>query len=194
MASGRTSSSQAGAVCALAGTLAFFVVLPVTLLASRQGGPQRTGTQVYQAACIQCHGANGTGADRSAVGFELPLPDLSDCNFTREPDADWYTVVHDGGPVRAFNRLMPSFAEALSHDEITAVIGYVRTFCGSPAWPRGELNFPRAIVTEKAFPEDEFLFITGGHGQPGRSRLQGDLREAARRAQPVRGHHPVQDA
>jgi len=168
MASGRTSSFQAGAVCALAGALFFFIVLPVTLLASRQGGPPRTGKQVYQAACIQCHGANGTGADRTAVGFDLPLPDLTDCNFTREPDADWYAVVHDGGPARAFNRLMPSFAEALTSEEITAVIGYVRTFCESKAWPRGELNFPRAIVTEKAFPEDEFLFITGvGTGSPG---------------------------
>ena len=73
---------------------------------------------------------------RSAVGFDLPLPDLTDCNFTREPDADWYAVVHDGGPVRAFNRLMPSFGEALTSEEINAVIGYVRTFCGSKAWPR----------------------------------------------------------
>ena len=168
MASGRTSSFQAGAVCALAGTLAFFVVLPVTLLASRQGGPPRTGRQIFEAACIQCHGANGTGNHKAAVGFEQPLPDLSDCNFTREADADWYAIVHNGGPVRAFNRLMPSFGEALTHDEIYAVIGYVRTFCASKAWPRGELNFPRAIVTEKAFPEDEFLFITSAAtGSPG---------------------------
>ena len=168
MASGRMSSYQAWAVCALAGALLFFVVLPVTLLASRQGGPPRTGKQVYEAACIQCHGANGTGVDRSVVGFDLPLPDLSDCNFTREPDADWYAVVHDGGPARAFNRLMPAFGDALPSDEITAVIGHVRTFCGSKAWPRGELNFPRAIVTEKAFPEDEFLFITSAAtGSPG---------------------------
>ena len=168
MASGRTWSYQAWAVGAFAGALFFVVILPVTLLASRQGGTPRTGKQVYEAACIQCHGANGTGVDRSTVGFDLPLPDLSDCNFTREPDADWYTVVHDGGPVRAFNRLMPSFAEALSHDEITAVIAHVRGFCGSLAWPRGELNFPRAIVTEKAFPEDEFLFIAGvATGSPG---------------------------
>ena len=64
MASGRMSSYQAWAVCALAGALLFFVVLPVTLLASRQGGPARTGRQVYEAACIQCHGANGTESGR----------------------------------------------------------------------------------------------------------------------------------
>jgi mono/diheme cytochrome c family protein len=167
MASGRTSSFQVSALCALAGALVVIAVLPATLLAGRQAGA-RTGKQIFEAACAQCHGVNGTGNQKAAVGFEQPLPDLTDCNFTREPDADWFAIIHDGGPVRAFNRLMPSFAEALTREEITAVIGYVRTFCESRAWPRGELNFPRAIVTEKAFPEDEFLFITGAAtGSPG---------------------------
>jgi mono/diheme cytochrome c family protein len=160
MAPGRTSSFQVSALWVLAGALIAVAILPVTLLASRQVG-SRSGRQIFEAACAQCHGVNGTGNHKSAVGFEQPLPDLTDCNFTREPDADWFAIIHDGGPVRAFNRLMPSFAEALTREEITAVIGYVRTFCASRAWPRGELNFPRAIVTEKAFPEDEFLFITG---------------------------------
>jgi mono/diheme cytochrome c family protein len=168
MASGRLLSFQAWGLGVLAGALLVVVVLPVTLLASRQNGPPRTGKQIFEAACIQCHGANGTGNLKAAVGFEQPLPDLSDCNFTREADADWFAIVHNGGPVRAFSRLMPSFGEALTADEIYAVIGYVRTFCGSKAWPRGELNFPRAIITEKAFPEDEFLFVASAStGNPG---------------------------
>ena len=66
-------------------------------------------------------------------------------------------------------RFLGSGEESVAeHSFRTAVIGYVRTFCGSKAWPRGELNFPRAIVTEKAFPEDEFLFITSAStGSPG---------------------------
>ncbi len=52
---------------------------------------------------------------------------------------------------------MPSFREALADDQIEMVIGHVRNFCREPAWPRGELNFPRALVTEKAFPEDEMV-------------------------------------
>jgi len=169
MASGRASSFQVTALCALAGALLVIAVLPVTLLASRQAGPPRTGKQIFEAACAQCHGVHGTGNQKAAVGFEQPLPDLTNCNFTREADADWFAIVHNGGPVRAFNRLMPSFAEALTRDEIYAAIGYVRTFCASRAWPRGELNFPRALVTEKAFPEDEAMFITsvatGGTGE-----------------------------
>jgi len=50
---------------------------------------------------------------------------------------------------------MPSFREALTTDQIGKVIDYVRGFCRDSAWPRGELNLPRALFTEKAFPEDE---------------------------------------
>jgi len=32
--------------------------------------------------------------------------------------------------------------------------------CRSTRWPRGELNLPRALVTEKAFPEDEEVIST----------------------------------
>jgi hypothetical protein len=46
----------------------------------------------------------------------------------------------------------------------------VRTFCASDAWPRGELNLPRALVTEKAFPEDEAVLTTSvATSGPGRS-------------------------
>ncbi|HET9369545.1 MAG TPA: transporter, partial [Vicinamibacterales bacterium] len=39
--------------------------------------------------------------------------------------------------------------------ELQRIFDHVRTFCGDPAWPRGELNLPRAFATEKAYPEDE---------------------------------------
>jgi hypothetical protein len=54
---------------------------------------------------------------------------------------------------------MPAFGEALSDDEIESVVQYVRTLC-TENWPRGELNLPRALVTEKAFPENEAVVTT----------------------------------
>ena len=48
---------------------------------------------------------------------------------------------------------MTAFVDALSDDEIARVIEYVRTFCRGPGWPRGDLNFPLAFFTEKAYPE-----------------------------------------
>ncbi|HEU4641098.1 MAG TPA: cytochrome c [Gemmatimonadaceae bacterium] len=121
----------------------------------------RSGEQIYRAACTGCHGADGTGAPRTTVGFAVPLPDFTDCNFaSREADADWAAIIRDGGPVRGFSRIMPAFRDALSPDEIRRVIAYLRTFCRSGSWPRGNLNLPRALVTEKAFPEDEAVLTT----------------------------------
>jgi mono/diheme cytochrome c family protein len=129
----------------------------------------RTGAEVFRAACAACHGIDGRGMPQSVVGFDLPLPDFTDCSFsTVEPDGDWLAVTHDGGPARGFDRRMPAYGEALSEAEIMAALDHARTFCGSGAWPRGDLNLPRALVTEKAFPENEAVVTTivnaGGAG------------------------------
>lgn len=126
----------------------------------------RTGSELYEWACAACHGKDGRGQARSRVGFETPLPDFTDCGFaTPEPDADWATIVQRGGPVRAFDRRMPAFGEVLSPAEIQRVLDHVRGFCARPrAWPRGELNLPRALVTEKAFPENEAVFAVNATG------------------------------
>jgi mono/diheme cytochrome c family protein len=128
---------------------------------ARPATPIKTGATLYKEACAACHGPDGKGQERSLVGFDLALPDFTDCSFaTREPDADWLAVAHDGGPARGFSTVMPAFGEALSKDELSAIVGHVRTFCRDGAWPRGELNLPRAFFTEKAYPEDEAVLTT----------------------------------
>jgi hypothetical protein len=57
--------------------------------------------------------------------------------------------------------MMPAFAEALTVEQIERVMAHVRSLCGDDRWPRGELNFPRALLTEKAFPEDEWVVEAG---------------------------------
>ena len=117
-----------------------------------------TDAQLYQAACAGCHGTDGRGLDRALVAFEEPLPDFTDCNFaTREPDADWTAIAHQGGPTRGFSPMMPAFGAALSVEQIRRIVGHIRTLCREPDWPRGELNLPRALLAEKAFPEDEWV-------------------------------------
>jgi mono/diheme cytochrome c family protein len=119
------------------------------------------GRVLYQAACAACHGADGRGVAQSTLGFDTPVPDFTDCSFaTPEPDADWMAVMHDGGPARAFNRRMPAFGDALTDTELQQILDYTRGFCTNDAWPRGELNLPRALVTEKAFPENEAVLTT----------------------------------
>jgi hypothetical protein len=116
---------------------------------------------VYTAACAACHGDDGRGRAASQLGFETPLPDFTDCDFAaREPDSDWLAIVHRGGPARSFDRMMPAFGEALGVDEIAAAVTQLRSFCTDGRWPRGELNLPRALFTEKAYPEDEAVITT----------------------------------
>ncbi len=130
--------------------------------------PDAAGEEIYRAACVTCHAADGTGSPSSVVGFALPLPnghgfpDFTDClTNTVEPSADWMAVVHSGGPVRALDRHMPAFGDALSDEQIARVVQHLRTFCRDRSWPRGDLNPPRGLFTEKAFPENEVLFFTG---------------------------------
>lgn len=118
----------------------------------------RSGERVYAEACAACHGADGTGVRQERLGFDVPTPDFTDCNFaTREADADWVAVAHDGGPVRAFARFMPAFGEALSDTQLQAAVRHIRGFCRNDTWPRGELNLPLPLYTTKAFPEDEVI-------------------------------------
>jgi mono/diheme cytochrome c family protein len=118
-----------------------------------------SGRELYRVSCAACHGSDGRGASASMVGFENPLPDLTDCNFsTREAEADWVIVVQEGGPARGFSEIMPAFGDALTEEQIIKIIRHIRTFSECDKWPRGELNLPRALYTTKAFPEDELVF------------------------------------
>ena len=123
-----------------------------------------TGEEIFQAACIGCHGPDAKGQPLAVLGFEPPatFPDFTDCNgSTRERRADWRAVIHEGGKAaRGFSEIMPSFAEALTSAQIDAVIGYLRGLCRDPSYPRGELNLPRPLATEKAFPEDETVITS----------------------------------
>lgn len=126
------------------------------------------GEEIYRRACAACHSVDGSGQPQSVVGFALPLsnghelPDFTDCaTNTVEPLADWVAVAHRGGPVRALDRHMPAFGDALTADQIERAVKYIWMFCDDPSWPRGDLNLPRAFFTEKAFPENETVWTTG---------------------------------
>jgi mono/diheme cytochrome c family protein len=131
---------------------------------------------LYDQACAACHGSDGRGVPQNQLGFDVAVPDFTDCSFvTVEPDGDWLAVTHDGGPARGFDRRMPGFGEAMTASEMQQVLDYIRGFCTNPAWPRGELNLPRPLVTEKAFPENEAVLTTtiatSGNGHVGNEFL-----------------------
>jgi hypothetical protein len=162
-------------VCLIA--FAFTMVQAIDLLAQTP----RTGRQIYESACAACHGADGSGAPSVAADFPLIPPDFTDCSFaTREPEADWVGVSHRGGPSKAFSRLMPAFGDALSIEEIELAVAHSRTFCDDERWPRGELNLPRALVTTKAFPEDEAVLTVIADGDAVSNKFVYERRIGAR--------------
>jgi mono/diheme cytochrome c family protein len=149
------------ATAVLVATFTAGLVLLTAAAASAQAPATRSAEELYDAGCAHCHGRDGRGVSADRLALPVPLPDFTDCQFApREPDSDWAAVIHEGGPARAFHRTMPAFDGALTSDEIGLALSHVRTFCGERAWPRGELNFPKALVTEKAFPEDEVIFTS----------------------------------
>ena len=119
-----------------------------------------SGEAIYQAGCAGCHGATGQGAPPTSTMFDRPstFPDFTDCaGTTPELDVDWKATITLGGHGRGFSPIMPSFVEELTSAQVDAVIKYMRTLCRSDRYPRGELNFPRPLITEKAFPESEAI-------------------------------------
>jgi hypothetical protein len=124
------------------------------------------GRRLYELGCASCHGVAGTGVPASQRAFEVDVPDFTDCAFaSREPDADWIAVAHQGGPVRGFDPTMPSFGDSFDEDQLQAIMNHIRTMCADERWPRGELNLPRALFTEKAYPEDEAVTTVTVNGE-----------------------------
>lgn len=133
---------------------------------------EKDGAKLYKQGCAACHGDDGRGAPQTLTEFKRPetFPDFSRCDqTTAETDAAYKDVITNGGPARGFSTIMPAFGEMLTSEQIDNVVAYLRSFCKQPSWPRGELNLPRAIVTEKAFPEDEEVLTTAVNvnGAPG---------------------------
>jgi mono/diheme cytochrome c family protein len=150
-------------------------ILLSVVVAGHAGAADMSGAQLYQTACAACHGAAGRGQPQTQVAFDVPLPDFTDCSFsTREPDEDWLAIIHSGGPTRAFDAMMPAFGEALSQADMQQILAHLRTFCSNREWPRGELNLPRALLTEKAYPEDEAV-ITSTISAEGPSSVTAEL-------------------
>lgn len=141
------------------------------------------GAELFAAGCAGCHGPEGSGAPDSTIGFEKPstYPDFTACDQTSpEVEANWWAVIHDGGKARGFSRIMPAFGELLTPEQITSLVKYIRGLCQDRAWASGELNFPRPMLTDKAFPESEWVLAYSGDAGGSSTALTYERRLSAR--------------
>src|SRR3989440_256847 len=128
--------------------------------------PPDSGAALFQAWCKSCHGADGRGTPAASTRLEVPPADLQDCKAsTAEPEERWIEIVSRGGAAFGLSLDMPAFGEAATPAQIRAVVRYARSLCGELGWPPGELNFPRAFLVEKAYPEDEIVVADQARGQ-----------------------------
>ncbi|HWA93251.1 MAG TPA: cytochrome c [Terracidiphilus sp.] len=132
----------------------------------------KNGKALYFNGCVACHGADGRGAPMTSTEFKRPetFPDFTRCDQTApEPNSNWKSIIIHGGPARGFSTIMPAFGDLFTNNQVDDLIAYLRGYCKVSNWPRGELNLPRALVTEKAYPENELVVSTAvnASGAPG---------------------------
>ena len=140
-----------------------FLLLALALGAHPQqpanGSRPDTIPEMWGAWCARCHAEDGSGRIAEPTVTAAPM-DFTDCKVTTpEPDADWERAIAKGGPGVGLSPQMPGFEDSLSPEQIRGFVSHIRAFCTQGGWPSGNANFPRPIVTEKAFPENEFLIL-----------------------------------
>jgi cytochrome c553 len=114
---------------------------------------------MWTAWCARCHADDGSGKMVEPTITVVPM-DFTDCTVAAaEPDADWQRAIAKGGAGVGLSSQMPAFEDSLTEEQITALVSHLRGFCKQPGWPSGNTNFPRPILTGKAFPENEFLIV-----------------------------------
>ncbi len=95
------------------------------------------GQQVFASNCAACHGEMGQGQPNWHIpnaGGILPAPPLNGDGHTwHHGDGLLYRLVSQGGKIQEspslpnFKSGMPAFGDILSHDEIVAVLDYIKS-------------------------------------------------------------------
>ena len=133
--------------------------------------------EMWGAWCARCHAEDGSGKVNQPTITVEPM-DFTECKVTTpEPDADWERAVAKGGPGVGLSPEMPGFEDSLTRDQIAGFVAHMRGFCKETGWPSGNTNFPRPIITEKAFPENEFVILPAINHQ--RKRLAPSLTDVS---------------
>lgn len=99
---------------------------------SGNGNNVQWGRQLFERHCSGCHGRDGSG-DGTAAGFFIRSPrNLTNTDWLAAyPDKQLYHILLEG----VAGSPMPAFRDVLSHQQLYAVIAYVRKISGTQARP-----------------------------------------------------------
>jgi mono/diheme cytochrome c family protein len=77
------------------------------------------GKEIFARKCETCHGSDGAG---TPVGKSLKVANLRSVLVQKKSDAELTHIISEG------KNNMPPFGNALTPDELKALVSYVRTF------------------------------------------------------------------
>ena len=100
-------------------TLALLVAGAVSLRAAE-------AKENYEKNCLKCHGEDGKG--KTKMGEKLGVKDYTDAKVQEKMKDEEMTKAIKEGVTKEDKKVMKSFAETLSADEIKALVKYVRDF------------------------------------------------------------------
>ncbi len=80
------------------------------------------GSIVFKTYCVLCHGANGDGKGRLAVG-KIPPP--ANLNKTMLTDEQKENIIRNGGESVGRSPFMPPWGSELSNEQIKDLISYI---------------------------------------------------------------------
>jgi len=137
------------------------VVILLMLMAYAYGqivGNPRRGRAVFEQYCTLCHGSDAKGTGPLAKTLPVPPADLTDCRRTAEDPVEVTEgTIRHGGSYVGLSPVMPAWQGKLTDEQIADAASYVKTLCSDPDWVPGELNLPRPLITDKAYPEQEAI-------------------------------------
>ena len=139
--------------------LLFAISILAAVPAAAQTAAPTTVPEMWDAWCARCHAKDGSGKVSEPTVTVEPM-DFTDCRIaSAEPDADWQLAIAHGGPAVGLSSQMPAFGDALTPAQVDGFVALIRGFCAEDGWPSGNMNLPRPIFTEKAFPENEVVLL-----------------------------------
>jgi len=95
----------------------------------------------YKSYCMQCHGMHGKGDGVNVPAMNVLPRDHSDNKYMMQrTNTEIFKVIKFGGPAINKSVKMPAWGDTFTEEEITQLVGHIRSLCCEKELVRG-VNF-----------------------------------------------------